>query len=64
MAGPNYAAMPPPSEVVQAPATDVEIQAAIDRVAGPTHVGGGWYELSDGTRVQGKDEAVAAEAAL
>ncbi len=62
MPGPSYAGMP--SEVVQAPTTDVEVQAAIDRVAGPAHVGGGWYELSDGTRVQGKDEAVAAEAAL
>jgi len=30
----------------------------------PTHVGGGWYELSDGTRVQGKDAAMASEAAL
>lgn len=64
MPGPSYAAMPVPSEVVQAPATEVEVQAAIDRVSGPTHVGGGWYELSDGTRVQGQDDAVAAEAAL
>lgn len=30
----------------------------------PTHVGGGWYELSNGERVQGRDEAEAAEAAL
>jgi hypothetical protein len=28
------------------------------------HVGGGWYELSNGDRVQGKEEAAAAEAAL
>lgn len=28
------------------------------------HVGGGWYELSNGEKVQGKDEAEAAAAAL
>lgn len=36
-------------------------------VDGATHVGGGWYELPDGTRVQGRDaaeEALAAVAAL
>jgi len=27
----------------------------------PKHVGGGWYELSNGERVQGKDEAIEAE---
>lgn len=30
----------------------------------PAHVGGGYYELSDGTRVRGKDEALAAQAEL
>ncbi|WP_085521412.1 hypothetical protein [Tuberibacillus sp. Marseille-P3662] len=30
----------------------------------PKHVGGGWYELSDGEKVQGKDEAQEAEKAL
>lgn len=30
----------------------------------PKHVGGGWYELSNGERVQGKDEAIEAERAL
>lgn len=26
----------------------------------PKHVGGGWYELADGSKVQGKDEAISA----
>lgn len=30
----------------------------------PKHVGGGWYELSNGDKVQGKDEAMEAESAL
>ena len=27
----------------------------------PKHVGGGWYELSNGERVQGKEEALKEE---
>jgi hypothetical protein len=30
----------------------------------PEHTGGGWYTLSDGSRVRGEDAATAAEAAL
>lgn len=30
----------------------------------PKHTGGGWYELSNGEKVQGKDEAAAAEEEL
>lgn len=30
----------------------------------PKHTGGGWYELSNGEKVQGKDEAIAAEKKL
>lgn len=30
----------------------------------PTHTGGGWYELSNGEKVQGKDTAIEAEKAL
>jgi uncharacterized protein YwgA len=30
----------------------------------PKHTGGGWYELSNGEKVQGKEEADKAEAAL
>jgi len=26
----------------------------------PKHTGGGWYELSDGQKIQGKEEAIAA----
>jgi len=27
----------------------------------PKHTGGGWYELSNGEKIQGKEEAIAAE---
>ncbi|MBB6451989.1 hypothetical protein HNQ94_000410 [Salirhabdus euzebyi] len=30
----------------------------------PKHTGGGWYELSNGEKIKGKDEAEAAEKAL
>lgn len=30
-------------------------------IAFPKHVGGGWYELSNGERVQGKEEAIKKE---
>lgn len=30
----------------------------------PKHTGGGWFELSNGEKVKGKDEAAAAEADL
>lgn len=30
----------------------------------PKHTGGGWYELSNGEKVQGKDDAEAAESNL
>ncbi|MCC2412605.1 MULTISPECIES: hypothetical protein [Bacillus cereus group] len=30
----------------------------------PKHTGGGWYELSNGDKIQGKDEAVEAEESL
>lgn len=30
----------------------------------PIHTGGGWYELSNGEKVQGKDEAQQAEDVL
>jgi len=30
----------------------------------PKHTGGGWYELSNGEKVQGKDEAITAEKEL
>lgn len=59
MPGPNYAAMPDQSDTEIETASTVAVESS-----GPTHVGGGWYELSDGTRVQGKDAAMAAEAAL
>lgn len=30
----------------------------------PKHTGGGWYELSDGSKIQGKEEAYEAEKGL
>ncbi|MDF9520769.1 hypothetical protein P5815_09410 [Bacillus cereus] len=30
----------------------------------PKHTGGGWYELSNGEKVQGKEEAMSAERSL
>lgn len=30
----------------------------------PKHTGGGWYELSNGEKVQGKDEAIEAQSEL
>ncbi|PEZ85188.1 hypothetical protein CN374_25805 [Bacillus cereus] len=30
----------------------------------PKHAGGGWYELSNGDKIQGKDEALEAEQSL
>jgi hypothetical protein len=30
----------------------------------PKHTGGAWYELSNGEKIQGKDEAITAEAEL
>ncbi len=59
MPGPNYAAMPDQLDVDAETAPTFAVESS-----GPTHVGGGWYELSDGTRVQGKDAAMVSEAAL
>ena len=65
MAGPNYAAIKPTGSDDQ-----VQIQEAIDTIDQETprtaakHTGGGWYELSDGTKIKGKDEAAAAQAKL
>lgn len=36
----------------------------IDESEFPKHTSGAWYELSNGEKIQGKDEAIAAEAAL
>lgn len=41
-------------------------EAKIDLSNGkfPKHTGGGWYELSNGEKVQGKDEAIEAQSEL
>jgi len=45
---------------------DIETAAKDDNVETngqeyPKHTGGGWYELSNGEKIQGKDHAIAAE---
>lgn len=42
--------------------TPIEIKEVDDEY--PRHTGGGYYELSDGKKVKGKDEAIKAENAL
>lgn len=36
----------------------------VSSITFPTHVGGGWWELSDGSRVKGRPEAEAAQVML
>ncbi|MDT0163824.1 hypothetical protein [Bacillus sp. AG4(2022)] len=40
------------------------LEAEEVKIKFPKHTGGGWYELSNGEKVQGKDEAAAAEGEL
>lgn len=40
------------------------IEETEDTTEYPNHIGGGVYELSDGNKVRGKDEALKAEEAL
>ena len=51
--GPDGQPLPPPS-AGEAPGTH-------DGRPEPEHVGGGWYALPDGTRVQGLDNALEAQ---
>ena len=68
MPGPNYASRDYPGpgspEATEAVAVRDEpvVEMTTPKVA--KHVGGGWYELSDGTRVQGKTAATEAQAKL
>ncbi|MGF2617737.1 hypothetical protein FZC84_11925 [Rossellomorea vietnamensis] len=48
---------------VQKPSEDPKDEGG-QGVEFPKHTGGGWYELSNGERVQGKEDALAAEAEL
>lgn len=38
----------------------VDLNNASDETADIKHIGGGWYELPNGEKVQGKDEAIEA----
>ena len=40
------------------------IEETEDIIEYPNHIGGGFYQLSDGKKVRGKDEALKAEEAL
>lgn len=42
----------------------VDESAPVEDFAYPLHEGAGWYRLSSGDKVRGKDDAIAAEAAL
>lgn len=50
------------AEVVASPDGDAAV-GEVDDATGLKHVGGGWYELPNGERVQGKEQAEAAHAA-
>ena len=54
----------PPGHIFSAPqgaADYLVVNHYAERVTDyPVHVGGGWYELEDGRRIQGKEEAMAA----
>ncbi|WP_130807652.1 hypothetical protein [Senegalia massiliensis] len=38
-----------------------DTEETIDNTDFPKHTGGGWYELSNGEKIQGKEEALKAE---
>lgn len=57
MAGPSYASI----KVATAEEAETSAPAAPEADFIPFHVGGGQYELSNGTRVKGKAEAIQAE---
>lgn len=64
MAGPNYASRDYQGpEATEAVAPKPELGEVVI-LGSAKHVGGGWYELSNGDRVQGKDAAEAAQAKL
>ncbi len=62
MPGPNYAGRDYQGPEAVAVKDEPVVEMTTPRVA--KHVGGGWYELSDGTRIQGKDAAATAQAKL
>lgn len=48
-----------PAGIVDESPADAGAGEQIEAPPGPKHVGGGWYELPDGTRVRGKEAAFA-----
>lgn len=53
-----------PGEPLSAAESLVDESAPVEDFAYPLHEGAGWYRLSSGDKVRGKDDAIAAEAAL
>lgn len=65
MPGPDYAAMSQERRARLAENTEAGADAKGDTDSEfPKHTGGGWYELSNGDKVQGKEDAEKAEAKL
>ncbi len=50
----------PPAEELPAEEAPEIVDVPAEEQPEPRHVGGGWYELPDGTRVKGKEEALKA----
>jgi len=46
-------------EIIETAMVKPQVETAVSRVEKePKHIGGGWYELPDGSRVRGKDKAI------
>ena len=43
---------------------DKLLEETEDKIEYPNHIGGGYYQLSNGEKIKGKDEALKAEEAL
>ena len=67
MPGPEYAAMNPERRARMEEAQEeagVQTAQKTEEAEFPKHTGGGWYELSSGEKVQGKEDAEKAESKL
>jgi len=70
IAGPNYSYKPNERAEIEDEKAIRFIKAGIAKpskekeVEYPHHTGGGWYETSDGRKIQGKEKAMAAERGL
>lgn len=60
---PGAKSMPKPEDKMIRPAED-KTTLPTEEKSYPLHLGGGWYELSNGERVRGKEDAERAETEL